>query len=1211
MKTLSGLRCLWVSGLLFAGACALGGARMPQDALLVDVDEGVHRVRLEMLDEVTGKWNVLSIAYVDGSAGTVKFRVPGDVPLERFRVFTHATPAPMSALRVARHTFVDWGTEADYVPMVSFGGVESPDADGLEGAPREGGETTVEEPDIWRLVGDRLYFFNQMRGLQVFDLSDPADSVMTGSLRLPFAGEQMFVLDSGHVLLLASRARGWENDTDVHVVAVPEEGDPAIVRTLTVRGMVRESRLVGSRLVLASGFYGAEAPDDGPWDDPDRPADYVYTPHVLLAEIDFSDPADPRETGRRVYPGFVRAVTSTPEHFILAHAPQATLWGEPDRVTVFALNDRDEAVLPVAALTVAGRVQDKFKLNLNGDILTTISHESPWGSGSDRMRTRLETWRLDAVAAAGEAATDSIDDSGEFTRPPPGDPDDEGRVRPLPEDEGAQRLGDLILGEGESLFATRFDGDRAYVVTFLQIDPLYVVDLSDPVRPRVTGELEIPGFSTYLEPMGDRMLAVGVEDRRVTAMLFDVGDPANPSEIRRVHLGPEDGYTWSEANYDEKAVTILRDAGLMLAPFQTWSGGGHESYIQLLSFDRDSLVKNGTIAHSVAARRAAALDAAHLVSISARELFVVDVTDRDDPVERAKVTLSWRTDRVFPIPGYLVHLTSGPEPWGGNTSARLTVTAIDAPDHVAGELDLGPERVLDAVWEDGFLHLARTNRAWGPYWWWWREPWPGEGGEDEEPYVLVQSVDLRDPMNPLAGEPWKIETDSPYMEVLGTFPLADGTRVWALGSVPLGWYWATDGPGAGGAGTRDKRAVLLAAARMDAEGAVEGRSLVSVPVDEGAALSAAGHGDRIFLSMEEYRYSETRPSWSVYYNTRMVDYAAPDEPVTSRVFSMPGIVQSVADAGPDGIYLIALQRFYRQEPSFTLHTRVYGLFFDGAAMYLLSDDELPGGWGAHASSGLLLASADNDHGEQTYGLEIRRFDPRDGFRLEARIEMERAIHSLRAEDGSFFAVLPEVLLRVREAGSEWRQARFPVSARLWLDLRNAAFSDGEVNFPLGDYGVFSVDLSEAPAPDGMFGVASADAAVDGWMPAVSAGLRRASARESDAVGKLVERDWLFRPTGFARVDPAARDLGDGWRDSPSFGRHSEIFAPWLFVDGYAWLYHAPAATGGLFLHHADSGWFHTDADWYPFLYEYASGEWFRARRSGGRIEWNPLPSGQP
>ena len=59
------------------------------------------------------------------------------------------------------------------------------------------------------------------------------------------------------------------------------------------------------------------------------------------------------------------------------------------------------------------------------------------------------------------------------------------------------------LGKGESVFSSRLMGDRGFIVTFRQVDPLYVVDLSDPAEPRVTGELKIPGFSSYLHPVGD------------------------------------------------------------------------------------------------------------------------------------------------------------------------------------------------------------------------------------------------------------------------------------------------------------------------------------------------------------------------------------------------------------------------------------------------------------------------------------------------------------------------------------------------------------------------------------------------------------------------------------------------------------------------------------------------------------------------------------
>ncbi len=94
------------------------------------------------------------------------------------------------------------------------------------------------------------------------------------------------------------------------------------------------------------------------------------------------------------------------------------------------------------------------------------------------------------------------------------------------------------LGVGEQIRSVRFMGDTAYVVTFRQTDPFYVVDLSDPTSPKVTGELKVPGFSSYLHPVGGKLvLGVGSDaddDGRITGAkvsLYDASDPANPIEL--------------------------------------------------------------------------------------------------------------------------------------------------------------------------------------------------------------------------------------------------------------------------------------------------------------------------------------------------------------------------------------------------------------------------------------------------------------------------------------------------------------------------------------------------------------------------------------------------------------------------------------------------------------------------------------------------------
>ncbi len=93
------------------------------------------------------------------------------------------------------------------------------------------------------------------------------------------------------------------------------------------------------------------------------------------------------------------------------------------------------------------------------------------------------------------------------------------------------------LGRGERIYAVRFLGKRGYVVTFRQIDPFYIIDLSSPTRPLLAGELKIPGYSSYLHPLTkDLVLGIGKEGSQVKISLFSVKDANNPREIDKYIL---------------------------------------------------------------------------------------------------------------------------------------------------------------------------------------------------------------------------------------------------------------------------------------------------------------------------------------------------------------------------------------------------------------------------------------------------------------------------------------------------------------------------------------------------------------------------------------------------------------------------------------------------------------------------------------------------
>jgi len=165
------------------------------------------------------------------------------------------------------------------------------------------------------------------------------------------------------------------------------------------------------------------------------------------------------------------------------------------------------------------------------------------------------------------------------------------------------------LGVGESIYAVRFMGDKGYVVTFRQIDPLYVLDLSDPTAPETAGELEIPGYSTYMHPLkNDQLLTIGRDadmDGRVGGLkleIFDVSEPAAPSSVTTYVLGA-DWNVQSEALYDHKAFMYFPARQLLAIPVSRWDAdnyhyGSYRSELHVFRIDDDAIVPIGVIDHT-------------------------------------------------------------------------------------------------------------------------------------------------------------------------------------------------------------------------------------------------------------------------------------------------------------------------------------------------------------------------------------------------------------------------------------------------------------------------------------------------------------------------------------------------------------------------------------------------------------------------------------
>lgn len=130
------------------------------------------------------------------------------------------------------------------------------------------------------------------------------------------------------------------------------------------------------------------------------------------------------------------------------------------------------------------------------------------------------------------------------------------------------------LAPEERIHSVRYMGDKAYMVTFEQVDPLFVIDLSDPMLPKVLGQLKIPGYSEYLHPYDETHLigfgrdtetdGENVKENGFKMSLFDVSDMSNPKELYTVKIG--DSGTYSELLYNHKALLFSKEKNIIAFP---------------------------------------------------------------------------------------------------------------------------------------------------------------------------------------------------------------------------------------------------------------------------------------------------------------------------------------------------------------------------------------------------------------------------------------------------------------------------------------------------------------------------------------------------------------------------------------------------------------------------------------------------------------------
>ena len=477
-----------------------------------------------------------------------------------------------------------------------------PTWDGSEDA---GGDATREiiEADIFKVDGAMLYALNQFRGLYILDASNPAELAIVGHLALHGVPIEMYVYkEVAYILMNQSLYNYWGSQTEgiVAAVDVSDPINPMLVNEFTIDGGIVDSRQVGEVIYLASSLYTWSVDCSG------SEYNYTETRKSAVTSLAIDDPANIRLVDQETFEGLGWAMYVSQNAVYVAQSGDS--WnrrGGNDEIGseihyVDISNPAGQIQLR-GSFHAAGEVADRFWMEEQGGTFVAVSND--W---YDNSAVALETF--------------------DVTNP-----------------DNILRAGKVDLIANHTVTAVRYSENRAYVVTFMNTDPLHVVDFSNPTQPVELGQLnDIPGWSDHLEIRGTRILAVGQDpsDGGTKIVMFDTTDPAHPARLANISLAAEGGWSYSEAAWDWKAFKVYDAEKLILLPTQTYSPQWSNMVyrLNLVNFDltAGTLDVKGHVDSRSAVKRGV-LISGQIAALSDMEIQLVDYQDRDNPKVTSRV----------------------------------------------------------------------------------------------------------------------------------------------------------------------------------------------------------------------------------------------------------------------------------------------------------------------------------------------------------------------------------------------------------------------------------------------------------------------------------------------------------------------------------------------------------------------------------------------
>ena len=534
-------------------------------------------------------------------------------------------------------------------------GTSAPTSNPTAAAPR-----TVEETDLYRLDGDRLYYLNGYRGLLVFDVSNVDAPRLIG--RAPLFGTPVEMVVRGGVAY-AIVADWYGRDAagrPFHgsVVRAIDARDPAhitIASETVLRGWVRDARVVGDVLYTVSEDYGYASP----YDDVSTTTT-AAGPSVVVSAVNIAESGRVRTTGERVWAGYSGIFNVTADAILMAHAATSAdgRWDSTaSQVDYVDISDPAGAIRVRGSVQLEGQIQGwganngRFNIDYDGRYVRALSLRNDGTSNTYRLTT------VDAHDPDALAVTSRFDVSGS------------GWIPAARFDRGRMYLS---------------PSDNYYYGSTGRSTPVQIYDVSNPAAPRLAGQTAITGSVWNFIPAGDRLFALGNDSTdgtytssQIALRYIDVADPAAPRVIGVSAFGQ--GWAWTPAAGDFKAFTMDATRGLVVLPFSGWDSRGaqYNNGLQLIEFNRDAISTAGT-AHTRGWTERGIFVGTRLVALSDLSLSVVDYSDRRAPRLVHEVTLARNIIATQPMGDTLVQVVS--DWWGNETHSTVRVVPIGDPD---------------------------------------------------------------------------------------------------------------------------------------------------------------------------------------------------------------------------------------------------------------------------------------------------------------------------------------------------------------------------------------------------------------------------------------------------------------------------------------------------------------------------------------------------